>query len=762
MLFNFPQFINWIEVAEPGKSKPRKVPFDGSLPPKDQYINPHDPRHWRTYEQAAATGKVGFVFTPFDPFFFFDLDDCHTQAGGWSPEATAIYQQFPGAAAEVSISGTGLHIVGVCDQARLADRRNKWGTGGKNWLEFYTRDRFMALGHGFHGNFAVDWTETLLRIVPRRDPVEQGVLTAGAAPGYTGPTDDGELIQRMLNSRGSIGSQFGQKASTQALWTGDAAILCQAFPSVNGDVYDRSSADMALMMHLAFWTGRDAARMDRIFRQSALFRPKYRDREDYRAGTIGEAIGKCKKIYDVPRDTKAPPEPEASPGGTAGEFLTIGEQIDHFAGCVYVRDAHRIMIPGGTMLKSEQFNVTYGGKVFQMTAANDGTTKKAFEAFTENRGYQFPKADSTCFRPMATPGVIIDGKVNVYFPQPVRALPGDATRFLDLVAKLYPDPHDRMILLSYMAAVVQQPGRKFQWAPVLQGAQGNGKTVVAKCLEYAVGPRYTHCPGAEDLGNPFNSYIENKLLISVEEVHLQGKRELLDTLKPLITNDRIEVQPKGIDKRMVDNVANWFFCTNHRDAIVKTKNDRRYAMLFSAQQSYEDILRDGMGGEYFPAFWDWLRSDGFSIVAHFLQTFAIPAALNPGGACHRAPETTSTNAAIMASMGRAEQEVVEAVEAGDAGFRRGWISVYRLDELLKEKHIRISRMKMAEMLEEMGYRNVGRAGKIIMSEDGKRPMLYVHRSLYHGGLSVDDYCLAQGYPAALGPTVVTIPGQRVA
>lgn len=764
MLTTYKQFIAWQYVDDPGK-KPRKVPID---PVTGLPIDPHDPRNWRTYDEIKSTGRmVGFVLTATDPFFFIDMDDCRA-GDGWSAEAVAIFQMFPGAAAEVSISGKGMHIMGVCNKAALVDRKHKFGTSGRpeNWLEFYTDKRFMALGHGFQGRFDINHTEQLLRFVPQRPIEGESLLTGGPVAEYTGPQDDAELIRRMIGARGSIGAQFGTKASAADLWNGDAANLSQVFPSPSGDVYDRSSADAALMAHLAFWTGKDAARMDRLFRQSALCREKYTTRQDYRESTIKNAIGQCRKVYDVIR-TAADPQPAPGDPGQPGdasddrEVLFTGDQMNHFAGCVYVRDMHRVMIPGGTLLKAEQFNVTYGGKVFTMSASNDQTTKKAFEAFTENRAWKFPKAATTCFRPRLTPGELVGDAVNVYFPEPIETKKGDPGRFLDLMTRLLPNPRDRSIVLNYMASMVQNPGAKFQWAVVLQGAQGNGKTMIAKCLEYAVGRRYTHVPAAEDLGNPFNSYIENKLLISVEEVHLQGKRELLDTLKPLITNDRIEVQAKGVDKRMIDNFANWFFCTNHKDAVLKTKDDRRYAVFFTAQQSFDDIQRDGMGGNYFPALWDWLRAEGYAIVADFLQAFQIDATLDPAGICHRAPDTSTTGLAITASLGRAEQEIKEMVEAEERGFRKGWLSTYAVSNVLKEKRINMSPVKLGEMIEGMGYKKIGRADKMIVAEDGKRPILYVEQARYQPSLTVDDYVLAQGYEGAPVKTgqVIQMPGR---
>jgi primase-polymerase (primpol)-like protein len=48
---------------------------------------------------------------------------------------------------------------------------------------------------------------------------------------------------------------------------------------------DHSRADQALCNHLAYRTGRDAARIDQLFRSSALMREKW-ERADYRNWTI--------------------------------------------------------------------------------------------------------------------------------------------------------------------------------------------------------------------------------------------------------------------------------------------------------------------------------------------------------------------------------------------------------------------------------------------------------------------------------------------
>ncbi len=280
------RFLNWRMIDG------RKVPCKRDGTPCDA----HDPANHLTHAEAAAAGYgVAFDLRAEDGLFFLDLDNCRDAAGNWSAEAQAIFLSFAGAMGEVSQSGTGLHILGRCDPSRLTDRKNKW----KGWLEFYTTGRFIAFGPtGWApiGGTATgqDWTGQLLHVVPQREHL--GELPEGVDPSYTGPADDDALIALMLRSSGGAGAAFGQRATVGQLWNADAAVLSKLYP--RGDGFDHSSADAALMSHLAFWTGKDMPRMDRLFRLSGLVREKYTTREDYRRDTVQGAARLCQKVYD--------------------------------------------------------------------------------------------------------------------------------------------------------------------------------------------------------------------------------------------------------------------------------------------------------------------------------------------------------------------------------------------------------------------------------------------------------------------------------
>ncbi|NEH44916.1 hypothetical protein GR215_24015 [Rhizobium leguminosarum] len=127
-------------------------------------------------------------------------------------------------------------------------------------------------------------------------------LPDGPCDGYTGPAGDEELIRLMLSSKGSNDVMFGNKASFRDLWTADPEAMAKFYPS-DSDVFGRSDADLALLAHLAFYTGRDARRMDRLFRKSGLMRDKW-DRDSYRVITIGKALSGSGAFYNVVRETR--------------------------------------------------------------------------------------------------------------------------------------------------------------------------------------------------------------------------------------------------------------------------------------------------------------------------------------------------------------------------------------------------------------------------------------------------------------------------
>lgn len=272
------QWVTW--KLERRKGKLTKVPYN---PRTGAKASTTDPKTWTDYETAQATlgagnySGSGFVLAPDDPFLFIDLDNCRdAKTGELRPWAQAILDTFNGQApiyTELSPSGTGLHIV-CCGEWPIDRHKQPAPDGGK--IEVYTTARFMTV------------TGQLLDGCPQTiKPAPDGALNWLAATHFPAkptpkmPTlsprpdlipDDTDLLERAMAAKD--GPKFA------ALWRGDTS----------GYDDDHSRADLAFCAKLAFWTGDDSNRIDRLFRQSGLYRDKW-ERADYRERTINEVLG---------------------------------------------------------------------------------------------------------------------------------------------------------------------------------------------------------------------------------------------------------------------------------------------------------------------------------------------------------------------------------------------------------------------------------------------------------------------------------------
>lgn len=773
-LGQFPRWINWALVPDPLRpDKPKKVPIS---PLTGQYIAANDSAHHVTYEVALATGRpVGFVFTQGDGLWFLDLDNCLEANGQWGQLALHLVDSFGGmAACEVSQSGKGLHLFGYA--ATIPEHACKNIPLG---LELYHADRFAAITdlmtsgaitHDTSAQLAHVASQFFVKSSQSTDIVD---WTDGPQEGGGITTDDDELLAIMMRSgQKSAGAFFDPNHVTFAdLWHADADKLGAKWPSQHSQ-WDGSQADSALASHLVFWTAKDCERTRRLMERSGLKREKW-EREDYLPRTI---LGACRTVRNVakPRDVPSPlgaagglmatmtaetphpsdaaaaspgPPQEEAPAKTRGiSFMTPQEQSTFFTGCVYVSGPNKVWVPAdGSLQDKARFDISYGGSEFVTKPGNLKPEKSAWEAFTRNQFYAPALARNVCFRPELASGCITyDSYVNTYIPIATPQKQGDVTKWLVHLAKLFPDPNDQAIITTYMAATVRNPGAKHQWCPVIQGAEGNGKTLLNTVMEFVVGSHYCHIarPSAmAKTGNQFNGWVLGKLYVSMEEINVGEKRDFLDEIKDLVTNRRIAMESKGTDQGTGDNRANLMMFTNYKAAVPITTNTRRYSVFFCPQQTADDIKAWGMDGNYFPDLFDWMEGrnayahlghqGGLKAINHWLHHEAvIDERFNPCGQCQRAPLTSNTDEALVESLGTLEQEVLENVHAAAPGFADGWISAFDLGRLLERMRMgRMSHSKRRDMLRAMGYvLHPGLPGgrcPSVLPGIGQRPQLFI-------------------------------------
>jgi hypothetical protein len=285
----------WRTERKAGAGKWTKQPIrpDGSA------ASVTDRSTWATFQDVLAAARagqadgVGFVFTAEDPYFGLDLDDCRdVQFFDLSSEAEGIAKRF-WTYTEASPSGTGIKLIGKGDVPAGGNRKGNF--------EVYDKARYFAL------------TGQRVEFAPAEIADCQAALNEFHAKAIAPPP---ETAPRREPSRSAF-----------ALELSDADLLDKARAARNGPLfvalYDRgdvgryggddSRADLALCGMLAFWTQGDAARIDGLFRRSALMREKW-NRPDYRDRTIRKAVAGRTEFYSGRRGSR-----DAGAGEDEGE-----------------------------------------------------------------------------------------------------------------------------------------------------------------------------------------------------------------------------------------------------------------------------------------------------------------------------------------------------------------------------------------------------------------------------------------------------------
>lgn len=710
-----PRFLIYKVVPDPKRpGKTNKFPVD---PATGAYVDAAT--QGLTCEQALAAlpddGEhgVGFYFDEADGFWFLDVDGAWTPDEGWSPLVGRLDALLPGAAREVSHSGTGLHYFG---RGPVPEHRCRDVKG--DGLELYSGRRFVALtGAHISGSADAQPLEGLAQLVAEWFPPlatgSGGHDGGGPREDWSGPDDDDELIALIEASTHRVPAfgDSGPAATDAELWRGDAQVLAELYPETDpskGRPFDASTAGWALARALGYWTGCDLERMERL-----LWRAPFMEVSGWDAGKAYRTLRK--RVAEWPADRKvlqrgtvvkaqlpgpgAEPAPERPPRGS---LLDEFGSAALFHGCVYIRGQHRAYVPGVGVLRPEAFNAQFGGYEFFVKKGTEGAgaiKSDAFFAFSQSARYECVKCDLPAFDPTRAPGEVFeqDGKqvVNIYEPADVPRSDGDVQPLLDHVNRLLPSGRDAEILLSWMAAVVQYPGHKFLWSPVVTGGKGDGKSILfEKLLTAAVGPQYCNIVKPAQMVGKHATWMLNHVFSLCDDVGKHVPEEWLDEVKTLITGSRQLVEPKGVDTFMARVCTNIAFTSNHKRAIRVTPDERRFAMLWCERPDPADVV----------AFANWTDDPAnLQAVAGFLASYEVPADLNP---LHvkNAPHTSSMAEAVSGSGDRIDQLLEDALAEGAQGFRGGLVSMQAFEALIEAKGIRgITRTVRLDALERAGY-----------------------------------------------------------
>ena len=294
------QWVNWKYVQRDGEPKPTKVPINAKTGGNASSTNRQT---WSTLqtalnrlEEGGDVDGIGYVFA--DDHIGVDLDNAIDDGGNLKPWAADIVREFC-SYTELSPSRKGVHIITAGALPEDWKGVNKPYEDGK--IEIYSRRRFFTMtGDSINGDYSSlhDCSAIAKELYKRIG----GLKPNGNGNGRHHHYQSSDLHETDLRLEAALRDPIFSR-----LWYGDTS----------GNKNDDSAADLALCNRIVFYFGADEDVVDRLFRQSKLYREKW-ERGDYRKWTIDKAIEGTTERYTEPRKT-------SKKGGATGRAKSRNE-----------------------------------------------------------------------------------------------------------------------------------------------------------------------------------------------------------------------------------------------------------------------------------------------------------------------------------------------------------------------------------------------------------------------------------------------------
>lgn len=274
------QWVLWRAEKLKDKDEYGKVPYQLIEIPASST----NPSSWSSFDETIKKlddyDGVGFVLTKEDDYICLDLDDIHIDKETHKPMTDIAKEVMQKTWWEVSPSGTGIHAYFKGTLPDEVMKKNK-----SEHLELYSHSRFMTFtGVNDDVYREVSSDQSYINSLVERY-FKREVITNEFIPNEVTPSnlDDVEVMQLMAKSK-------------------DGTKISELMRGEWKDEFEsQSSADLSLLNTLAFYTQKNASQMDRIFRDSGLYRSKWdelRGSKTYGQISIERAINDCKNVYD--------------------------------------------------------------------------------------------------------------------------------------------------------------------------------------------------------------------------------------------------------------------------------------------------------------------------------------------------------------------------------------------------------------------------------------------------------------------------------
>ncbi len=163
-----------------------------------------------------------------------------------------------------------------------------------------------------------------------------------------------------------------------------------------------------------------------------------------------------------------------------------------------------------------------------------------------------------------------------------------------LMQNIAPDQNERIYLLNWLSTIFNT-SEKTKTAPVLKGIQRTGKGVFAtQIIEYAMHEANCFIATNANLSDKFNTYLEDKLFITFDEVKgdFKTQNDIGNIIKQIVSEDKLSIRAMNTDPYMITSFANCIFLSNDDLPIPMDQSDGRFTIIETRSRKLITVAKE--------------------------------------------------------------------------------------------------------------------------------------------------------------------------
>lgn len=336
------------------------------------------------------------------------------------------------------------------------------------------------------------------------------------------------------------------------------------------------------------------------------------------------------------------------------------------------------------------------------TTITDSVMDKVYTRYVDKiskhvRSQPVERVKDTTYLPYAAPYALVtesddsDKRLNVYDPciqEPLDEIPEAFLQHMDLMfrEKTYRDN-----FIYFLAHCCQKPGIKLNWATILIGPNGIGKSYYGKLMSYIFGRDAKAVPASSLSETVFlGSLIQNVHFVCFDELESnEDKNTVTLKLKNWVDAKQLEIHTKGNNPYFVTNVLNLLITSNHEVPLNFDRTDRRYFILnfynMKLLPPFQELdFTDVNVKNCYPGLFDKLfAEEEMKRIYNYLLRVEIP---HEFYRMNRAPDTKWKDEILNGSRSKVETILQEAIADADPPFDGDFFTTKEVKSFLQEKN----------------------------------------------------------------------------